>query len=336
MTDIITPVPTRELFRRHPDNPILTADHFPSIVNAAFNPGATRLDSGETLLLVRVEDRTGRSHLTVATSSDGFTKWTIHADRGLFPNSSFAEHWGVEDPRITRIGDRYLIVYTGYSTAGPLVCLASTRDFVEFERHGVVQSPEDKDAALFPERFGDAYLLLHRPAPSMTSVGAHIWMSTSPDLIHWGRPRIVLSARRGGWWDANKIGLGPPPLRTEHGWLLCYHGVRTTAAGAIYRVGLALCDLTDPSQVLARGNEWVLGPSEHYERSGDVGDVVFPCGWVIGDDPDEVRLYYGAADSTVCVATASLGALIDHVLEHPCPPANTDPANTHPANTDPA
>lgn len=322
------PVAGRELFRRHPQNPILTADDFPSMVNAVFNPGATRLDTGETLLLVRVEDRTGRSRLVVAISADGYTGWTVHPDRGLFPDTNFAEQWGVEDPRITRIGDDYLIVYTGYSAAGPLVCLATTRDFVTFERRGVVQSPEDKDAALFPARFAGPhgseghYLLIHRPAPAMASVGAHMWLSWSPDLVHWGRSQILLAARRGSWWDANKIGLGPPPLLTEQGWLLCYHGVRETVSGSIYRVGLALVDLDDPTNVIARGNEWVFGPTAPYERTGDVSDVVFPCGWVQGDDPDQVRLYYGAADSTVCVADASVSELLEHVLCHPCHPGS--------------
>lgn len=315
----------RELFRRFAGNPILSAADFPSIVNAAFNPGAVVLDSGETLLLVRVEDRTGRSRLVVAVSPDGYRDWALHPHRGLFPNGGFAEHWGVEDARITRIDDVFHILYTGFSEAGPLVCLATTRDFVTFERHGIVQSPEDKDAALFPSRFDDEYVLIHRPAPSMSTIGAHMWISRSPDLVHWGRSQILLTARRGGWWDANKIGLGPPPLRTEAGWLLCYHGVRVTASGSIYRIGLALLDLEDPSKVIARGNEWVFGPDAPYERLGDVSDVVFPCGWVQGDDPDQIRLYYGAADSTVCVADASLSELVDHVLTHPCDPRSTMP-----------
>jgi predicted GH43/DUF377 family glycosyl hydrolase len=317
----IEPVATRELVRRHPANPILSADDFPDIVNAVFNPGATILDNGDTLLLVRVEDRTGRSRLVVATSPDGYTNWTVHRDRGLDPDGTFAEHWGVEDPRITRIDDTWVIVYTGYSTAGPLVCLATTRDFISFERRGIVQSPEDKDAAVFPEKFDGQYLLIHRPVSAMSGVGAHMWISSSPDLVHWGRSRVLLPARRGAWWDANKVGLGPPPLRTDDGWLICYHGVRTTVSGSLYRVGFALLDLEDPSRLIARGNEWVFGPTAPYERTGDVSDVVFPCGWVSGVDPDHVRMYYGAADSTVCVADVSVRELLDHVLEHPCSPS---------------
>jgi predicted GH43/DUF377 family glycosyl hydrolase len=128
---------------------------------------------------------------------------------------------------------------------------------------------------------------------------------------------VLLPARQGGWWDANKIGLGPPPLLTERGWLVCFHGVRTTVSGAIYRLGLALLDRDDPTIVLERGNEWVFGPHTPYERSGDVPDVVFPCGWVLDDDGDTLRMYYGAADSTICVATAGLGDLLEHLTSHP-------------------
>ncbi len=306
------------MFHRHPTNPILTAADFPQMVNSVFNPGAT-VFNGETLLLVRVEDRSGLSRLTVATSADGISNWTIDAKRGMFPDTNrFEEHWGIEDPRITRVGDEYLIVYTGYSSGGPLVCLASTRDFVHFERRGVLQSPEDKDAALFPTTFDGRWALIHRPASAMPGLGAHIWLSWSLDLRHFGDTSILLPARKGGWWDANKVGLGPPPLLTNEGWLICYHGVKTTVSGAIYRLGLALLDRDDPTRVLARGNEWVFGPHAPYEREGDVNDVVFPCGWILGDDGDTLRMYYGAADSVIGLATASLRGLLDHVLTHPC------------------
>jgi predicted GH43/DUF377 family glycosyl hydrolase len=306
----------RELLRRYSDNPILSSHDFPRMVNAVFNPGATVLD-GRTLLLLRVEHRTGMSSLVTATSENGFDGWEIDHLRGLQPIvDGFEEHWGVEDPRITRIGDEYFVVYVGYSTAGPLVCLATTRDFVAFERHGILMSPEDKDAALFPTRFGDRWALIHRPVPSVSGFGTHIWLSFSPDLRHWGDSRILRAARQGGWWDANKVGLGPPPLLTRDGWLVCYHAVRLTASGSIYRLGLALLDRDDPTKVLARGNEWLFGPHESYERRGDVPDVVFPCGWILRDDGDTLHLYYGAADSVVCVAEASLASLLDHLAQH--------------------
>ena len=308
---------TRELFRRYEGNPIITARHFPRMVNAVFNPGATVFE-GRTLLLLRVEHRTGLSSLVVATSADGLTDWRIERERGLEPDPELIEEcWGIEDPRITRIGDEYYVVYVGYSAYGPLVSLAKTRDFVNWERCGVLQSPEDKDAALFPVTFDGRWALIHRPVTSAPGLGAHMWLSFSPDLHYWGDLRVLLAARRGGWWDANKVGLGPPPLLTDRGWLVCYHGVRVTASGSIYRLGLALLDRDDPSLVLSRGNEWVFGPQAPYEQSGDVPDVVFPCGWILRDDGDTLHLYYGAADSVVCVATASLSQLLEHLGVHP-------------------
>jgi predicted GH43/DUF377 family glycosyl hydrolase len=310
----------RELVRRYSGNPIIRPHDVPKMVNAVFNPAATVFE-GRTLLLLRVEYRTGLSSLVAATSDDGLTGWEVDPQRGLHPLvNSFEEHWGVEDARITRVGDEYFVVYVGYSAGGPLVLLATTRDFTRWERHGVLMPPEDKDAALFPTRFDGRWALIHRPAPSVPGLGAHMWLSFSPDLRHWGDSRVLLPARRGGWWDANKIGLGPPPLLTRQGWLLCYHGVRVTASGSIYRLGLALLDRDDPTKVLARGNEWVLAPHEPYERGGDVPDVVFPCGWVLRDDGDTLHLYYGAADTVVCVAETSVTALLDHLEQHPCEP----------------
>jgi predicted GH43/DUF377 family glycosyl hydrolase len=305
-----------QLFQRYEANPILVADDWPYTVNAVFNPGVVQHGS-DTVLLVRVEDRSGISHLAVARSKDGYTNWRIDQEPSFGGDSSrYEEIWGVEDPRITRCDGQYFIVYTGYSRGGPLVCLASTPDFRTFERHGVLMVPEDKDAALFPHRFNGRWGLIHRPVSTNSITGAHIWLSWSPDLKHWGDHLVLIHARQGGWWDANRVGLGPPPLLTDYGWLLLYHGVRVTASGSIYRLGLALLDRDNPEIILLRGNEWIFGPDRDYERSGDVPDVVFPCGWVLDDDQQSLRLYYGAADTSTCVATADLDSLITYLHRH--------------------
>jgi predicted GH43/DUF377 family glycosyl hydrolase len=301
-----------ELFTRHRANPILTAEDWPYEVNSVFNPGVAEVD-GETLLLVRVEDRAGFSHLAVATSADGVTGWEIDPQRALMPDlASEAERNGIEDPRITRVGDEWLILYTGYSSGGPLVCLAATRDFRTYGRRGVIMPPEDKDAAIFPEQIGGRFGLIHRPVARIGD-RADIWLSWSPDLVHWSAQGVLLATSAGGAWDGMKVGLGPPPIRTTDGWLIVYHGVKDTAAGAIYRVGLALLDAEHPERVLARTREWVFAPREAYERTGDVGNVVFPCGWLLEPDGDTIRMYYGAADTSICLATASLAALLERL-----------------------
>lgn len=307
----------KELFTRYPGNPIIRATDLPYKANSVFNAGATLID-GETLLLMRVEDRRGISHLTVARSLDGITNWRIDAGPTLSPNPKThpEEVWGIEDPRITYIDEQnlWVVAYTAYSKGGPLVSLATTKDFKSFERKGAVMPPEDKDAALFPVRFGGRWAMLHRPVPAFPGVGAHIWISFSPDMKHWGDHQILVTARRGSWWDANKIGLSPPPLRTEEGWLILYHGVRTTAGGCLYRLGLALLNLEDPTKLIARSSEWVFAPEEDYEIVGDVDKVVFPCGWV--SEGDELRLYYGGADKCLALATARISELLDWLKAH--------------------
>lgn len=296
---------------RYEVNPILSAAKWPDCVAATFNPGAVSHD-GETILLVRVEDKTGRSRLDLARSADGLTHWTIEPERGLSPElDSFSEHAGIEDARITKFADRYLITYTGYSSGGPLICIAETRDFHSYVRHGVALPPENKDAALFPVTFDGRYALVHRPVPHMGGCPPGIWLSFSPDLQHWGGHVPLLDVRGKGWWDSEKIGIGPPPLQTSAGWLILYHGVRSGAGGAVYRAGLALLDLDDPRKPLARSADAVLAPRADYERYGDVGNVVFPTGWTLAPNGDTLHIYYGAADTTVCVAHASLAQLLD-------------------------
>jgi predicted GH43/DUF377 family glycosyl hydrolase len=311
-----------ELFRRHAANPILTAQDWPYPAHTVFNAGACQVGN-ETILLVRVEDRRGHSHLTVARSNDGVSNWRISPKPSFAPDAEtfLEEAWGVEDPRLTWVEERreWIIAYTAYSPNGPLVSLARTEDFVSFSRLGPVMPPEDKDAAVFPRRFGKRFAMIHRPV-SFGSSGAHIWLSFSPDLTHWGDHHVLLHARRGAWWDANKIGLSPPPVETAEGWLLMYHGVRHTPGGCLYRLGLALLDLEDPRRVLRRSDEWVFAPQAPYERQGDVNGVVFPCGWVVDLSSGAIRLYYGGADSCVALATAQLSDVLDYLKSCPAPP----------------
>ncbi|MGE4488995.1 MAG: glycosidase [Kiritimatiellales bacterium] len=302
------------LLARDPHNPVLRAEDWCYPVNAVFNPGAVRLrDTGETLLLTRVEDRRGISHLCAARSADGIGEWKIDDRPTLAPDPEHhpEELWGIEDPRITWIPEleQYAVVSAVYSRGGPGVGLFMTRDFRAFERRGMIFPPADKDAALFPRRFNGRWAMIHRPfAPTGRE---EIWVSFSPDLMHWGSHRMLMPAREGAWWDARKVGLATPPIETDEGWLIIYHGVRETAAGHLYRVGIALLDLQDPTRLIRRGDHWIFGPYADYEREGDVSNVVFPCGIVPDDDGDGFKLYYGAGDMCVCLATGRISTLLE-------------------------
>jgi predicted GH43/DUF377 family glycosyl hydrolase len=309
---------SHELFERHPGNPILTAADWPYPVNSVFNPAAAAAN-GETVLLARVEDRRGISHLTVARSANGLDGWRVDPEPLLVPNGETSEQWGFEDARVVWVDElgRWVITCTAYGPAGPAVFLATTKHFDTVERYGIVRQPEDKNAALLPHRVDGRWVLLHRPKTQYGGARGEILLSRSDDLISWSAPEQVLQPREGAWWDSLRIGIGPPPLRTEHGWLLLYHGVKDTVSGDVYRVGLALLDLNEPTRVLRRLPNWILAPLAPYERTGDVPNVVFPCGLVHDSGSDEVRLYYGAADSSICVATARLEDLLEAVLSAP-------------------
>ncbi len=190
-----------------------------------------------------------------------------------------------------------------------MVSLASTTDFQSFQRLGCLVPPEDKDASLFPRLINGRYALIHRP---IIRGEAHIWISFSPDLKYWGEHKVLIPVRP-GWWDHHRVGLGPPPIETPEGWLLLYHGVRLTASGSLYRVGLALLDLDDPSKMIRRSDNWVFGPEADYEYIGDVPGVTFPTGAIVDEKTGELRMYYGAADKCVAVATCRVQDLLDHL-----------------------
>lgn len=308
------------LFTRCPLNPIITTHNLHYPANSIFNAGAAMID-GWTYLMARVEDMRGISHLTVLKSKDGISNWITEETPTFLPDPEHCpeETWGLEDPRITWLEDlnAFGVVYTAYSRRGPQVSLALTKDFKTFERKGVILPPEDKNASLFPVKFNDNWAVLHRPV----AVGqdSNIWLSFSTDLKRWGDHAMILECRRGAWWDSHRIGACPPPMRTPKGWLILYHGVRNTVSGAIYRLGIALLDIDDPTKVLRRSDEWIFGPAEPYELIGDVHNVVFPCGWILDEETGRIRLYYGAADTSIALATGDLAEILDYIEHCPAP-----------------
>ncbi len=293
------------LFKEYEGNPILSPEKWSYSAVSVFNPGAIEIN-GEAILLVRVEDYRGFSHLTIAKSKDGMSNWNIDKNPTLIPDPKFQEEmWGIEDPRIVFIKDmkEYAITYTSFSAGGPTISLILTKDFKNFTRYGVLVPPEDKDGALFPITFKGRYALIHRP---IIRGEAHIWISFSPDLKYWGEHQILIPVRP-GLWDCHRVGIGPPPIETKEGWLIIYHGVRFTATGALYRVGCALLDLEDPTKVIKRANEWIIGPAEGI-------NVIFPTGIILKDDT--IYLYYGINDSTIGLSFGNIKEILDYLLNH--------------------
>lgn len=301
-----------DLLNRYAHNPIISSGDIPFTCNTVFNGAPIKLD-GEYLMLLRVEGQHGYSLFALGRSKDGYD-FNIEARPVMAPATEGPmaryEVAGVEDPRVTIIEGRIYVVYTAFSGCGPLMALATTEDFLHYERLGVISEPGNKDGMLFPRKVGGRYVRLDRPIGH--GVGS-IWVSFSPDLLHWGDSRIVICPRQ-GYWDSYRVGGSAVPIETEDGWLEIYHGTKMTSGGPIYRAGVVLLDLEDPSVVIGRSDVPILAPRTDYERIGDINNVVFASGAIV--EPDgEVKVYYGAADTAICVATAPLDELIDIALD---------------------
>ncbi|MGO4497205.1 glycoside hydrolase family 130 protein [Paenibacillus sp. 2RAB27] len=240
---------------------------------------------------------TSISHLRVARSKDG-VRFVIDEHPSLFPIDA-EETWGIEDPRITQLGNRYYITYSAVSPKGVAVRLAVTDDFHNFERLGLILPPENKDVAIFPGKIEGKYFMLHRPVPK--SIGSpEMWIAESPDLMHWGNHRFLIGLSEQSW-DNGRIGGGAVPFLTNDGWLELYHGADVNDR---YCMGAVLLDRKDPGKVLARSRVPVLMPETDYEMNGFFGGVVFSCGVLLMDQT--VRMYYGAADEVMACADLSL------------------------------
>lgn len=302
------------VFVRRGERPLLTPADMPIDANAVLNPGVVEVD-GEMLLLLRVEDKRGVSEIRVARSANGVDGWRI-AERPLLqpdlPENPY-EEYGCEDARVTHIGEReWLIAYTAFSRYGPGIAMATTRDFETVERLGLVLSPSNKDAAVFPVKYGDKWFMVHRP---VTGGGEHIWYACAPyDFVHWSMPGILLPQKGGPWWDGLRVGVGGPPILTDEGWLLIYHGAKEVSRHSVYRLGVAMLDLDDPRRVLARASDWVFGPEAEFEQRGLAPGIVFTCGAVCRGD--ELWMYYGAGDTFVGLAIARTADLINFAFEH--------------------
>jgi len=297
------------VFKRNKHNPIISVPDLPFPAGAVLNPGATT-QGDDVVLLLRVEDTAGYSNIYVARSSNGVDEWRVEEkpllEYGL-PEWRY-EAWGCEDPRVVWLceEERWYITYTAYSPSGAAVGLARSEDLESAERVGLIFAPNNKDAAIFPRRFDSRWAALHRP-----NAGGgieNIWIAYSHDLTYWGEPHCVIEEGPGPAWDGAKVGTGPPPLLTDEGWLLLYHGVKIYGDKPVYRVGAALMEEETPHKIIARLPHSIFKPAALYEISGLISNVVFPTGLLLRGD--ELWMYYGATDATVCVATAKLDDLL--------------------------
>ena len=265
-----------------------------------FNCGVAQTDDAVVLLYRAQGTADDVSRLGLAVSTDGVT--FARLDRPVFEPGNATETYGVEDPRLTTIGDEHHMLYTAWSPSGIQVAMATTRNFFTWRRRGIViPGPDNKDAALFPEKVGGRYVMFHRIPPA-------IWLAYSDDLLHWGDYRKIMDPRPGNWDDL-KLGAGGPPLRTDQGWLCIYHGV---SQDRVYRLGVALLDLDDPSRVIGWPTDFILEPEEPWELEGDVPNVVFTCGTAVIDG--RAHVYYGGADRVIAVATAPIDDLVRFAL----------------------
>lgn len=303
----------KEIVHRYTGNPVITKDDLPCRSNSVFNSGCIKVGD-KYIMMLRIEDVDGAQHFRMAFSTDG-VKFVISEEEAQIPYPEDpVERDRFEllryDPRITPFEDRYYITYAAHGTMGVRVCMATTLDFLHFERIGYVSQPDNRNGVLMPEKFGGRYVRFDRPTVAYGQGGkGDMWISYSPDLIHWGDSKPVMCTRPERW-DGHKIGAGAVPIKTGEGWLMVYHGVYERCNGLIYRAGVALLDLEDPSKVVARSRGYILGPQEEYERIGDVDNVIFVTGNVLEDD-GSVKLYYGGADTVMCLAEAQLEDLID-------------------------
>lgn len=297
---------------RYSRNPIIYQDHIPSS-NSIFNSAVAPFAGGFAGVF-RCDSKTRQMQLHKGISRDG-VHWEIENDRIQFVASDaktaeINDFQYAYDPRVCWLEDRYYVTWcNGYH--GPTIGVGYTFDFETFYQLENAYLPFNRNGVLFSRRINGAYGMLSRPSDNGHTPFGDIYFSESPDMVHWGRHRFVMGASSG--WQHTKIGAGPTPIETNEGWLLIYHGVLTSCNGFVYSFGAALLDLEQPWKVIARGEPYLLAPQAPYERTGDVPNVAFPCAALVDGASGRMAIYYGGADTVVCLAFAYVQELITFV-----------------------
>lgn len=304
------------IVKRYKNNPILTKDDVPYQVATVHNAGMVKYND-KYIMLFRSHLHNGRSIIGIAESKDGYN-FKVGKEPFLkpAPDGVFGEYeeYGVEDVRICQIGNDFLLTYSAYSRHGVRIGLAKTKDFKTVERISLITQSDLRNVVIFPEKINGMYVRLDRPHSEISKWS--IWISYSPDLIHWGDSKVIIKPET-YHWDEMKIGPGATPIKTDKGWLNIYHGVFETMSGVVYRLGVALHDLKDPSKILGVSDEWILQPEDPWEITGYVPNVVFTCGAIPeknGKEGGTVKIYWGGADSVMCVGSAKIDELVQLCL----------------------
>lgn len=300
----------RDIVHRWEGNPLIGLGDLDFKCSGIHNAGAVCFE-GELLLLVTVESLSGQRCIHIARpTANGY--YDVASGPFLSParEQKYRQHesHGVLDGRVTLLDGVHYIVYNTLGNHGYRLGLAKTEDFVSVERIGLISEPDTKAGALFPTRIKGRYARLERPRE-----GDSIWVTYSDDLIYWGSSEVVISPR-GGFWDESRIGLGPPPIEIGQGWLVLYYGAKETSAGPIYRIGTAILDKEQPTHIIGRANIPILSPRENYERIGDIPNIVFSIG-AVTDDRGHLKIFYGAADSCICVGTTTIDEIVTNCIE---------------------
>lgn len=300
-----------EILWRHEGNPIINWN--PTRKSARiFNSAVIPYEDG-FIGIFRADHKHGKPQLHVGRSKDGLT-WDIEDEEIHWKDENGCDYQGnySYDPRLVKIDDVYYVVWCT-DFGGASLGLGMTKDFKEFTRLENPFIPFNRNGVLFPKKINGKYLLLSRPSDSGHTPFGDIFLSESPDLVHWGRHRRVMSKGGSGWWQATKIGGGAVPIETSEGWLLFYHGVSGTCNGFVYSIGAAILDKDDPSKVLYRTRDYILTPEKEYETTGFVPNVTFPCATLHDAATGRIAIYYGAADTYVAVAYTKVDELVEYI-----------------------
>lgn len=300
----------RDIVKRFEGNPVISIRDLAFQCADVCNAGVVKV-ADQYILLMTVKNLEGYDSIYAARSTDGHT-FEIASEPLLAPSQDvdFAvyEEMGVRDTRITLLDSTYYIVYSAVGRHGDCLALARTEDFETVERVGIISEPDIKAGTFFPRKMNGKYVRLERP----WSHGS-IWVNYSDDLLQWGGSEVLMSPRE-GFWDASRIGAATPPMPIDEGWLFLYYGVKETSAGPLFRLGAAILDWENPAQLVGRTNVPILAPRLPYERMGDIPNLVFCCGAIIEPNRD-IKVYYGAADSCICLGTTTVTTIVESCME---------------------